>query len=223
MDTIYRGDISSQRGRRNAWIDSLFVDHALLRLGWSNFAAVTPGRLYRCNHPTPGRLARLTRGLGLRTLINLRGACANGSDALSREAAHRLRLNFIDVPMQSGRAPPRELLLELIAALRAAAEPTLLHCKSGADRAGFAAGVFLLLNGGSVMDALGQLSWRFGHLRSSRTGVLDVVLIAYGREAAAHAGFAEWVRDAYNPAAVTAEFASGKVAGFLNDTVLGRE
>lgn len=223
MDTIYRGDISSRRGRRNAWIDSLFVDHALLRLGWSNFAAVTPGRLYRCNHPTPGRLARLTRGLGLRTLINLRGACANGSDALSREAAHRLHLNFIDVPMQSGRAPPRELLLELIAALRAAAEPALLHCKSGADRAGFAAGVFLLLNGGSVMDALGQLSWRFGHLRGSRTGVLDVVLIAYGREAAAHAGFAEWVRDGYNPAAVTAEFASGKVARFLNDKVLGRE
>ncbi len=209
MDTIYRGDIASRAGRLNAWADSLLVDHGLLRLGWSNLAPVVPGRLYRCNHPTPGRLARLTRRLGLRTVINLRGACANGSDALSRDTARRLRLNFIDVAMQSSRAPSRERLLELIAALRAAAEPALLHCKSGADRAGFAAGVFLLLNGGSVADALGQLSWRFGHLRGSRTGVLDTVLTVYGREAGDYADFAAWVRDAYDPAAITAEFASG--------------
>lgn len=209
MDTIYRGDIASRAGRLNAWADSLLVDHGLLRLGWSNLAPVVPGRLYRCNHPTPGRLARLARRLGLRTVINLRGACANGSDALSREAARRLRLNFVDVAMQSSRAPSRERLLELIAALRSAAEPALLHCKSGADRAGFAAGVFLLLNGGSVADALRQLSLRFGHLRGSRTGVLDTVLIAYGRETGGHADFAAWARDAYDPAAITAEFAGG--------------
>ena len=223
MDTIYRGTIATRAGRRNAWIDSLFVDHALLRLGWSNFAAVAPGRLYRCNHPTPARLARLARTLGLRTLINLRGQCANGSDALSRDAAERLGLGFIDLPMQSGRAPPRALLLALIDALRNADGPALLHCKSGADRAGFASGVFLLLNGGTVAGALAQLSWRFGHLRRSRAGVLDSVFIAYRRQASGHAGFAEWVRDGYDPAIVTAEFATGKVAAFLNDRVLARE
>ena len=69
--------------------------------------------------------------------------------------------------------------------------------------------MFLLLNGGSVADALGQLSWKFGHLRGSRTGVLDTVLTAYGRDAGGHADFAAWVRDAYDPAAITAEFASG--------------
>lgn len=223
MDSIYRGDVASRAGRRNAWIDSLLVDHAALRLVWSNFAAVIPGRMYRCNHPTPGRLARLTRRLGLRSLINLRGATVNGSDALSRDAAGRLHLHFIDLAMQSGRAPPRAVLLELIAALRAVAEPALLHCKSGADRAGFAAGVFLLLNGGSVSDALGQLSWRFGHLRGSRAGVLDVVFIAYGREAAGHADFAAWARDSYDPVSVTTEFRTGRVAAFVTDRLLARE
>jgi len=223
MDSIYRGDLAARAGRRNAWIDSLFVDHAALRLVWSNFAAVIPGRMYRCNHPTPGRLARLTRRLGLRSLVNLRGATHNGSDALSRDAASRLHLQFIDLALQSGRAPPRAVLLDLIGALRAVAEPALLHCKSGVDRAGFAAGVFLLLNGGSAADALAQLSWRFGHLRSSRAGVLDVVFITYGREASSHADFAAWARDAYDPACVTTEFKTGTIAAFMNDHLLARE
>ncbi|MBD0270634.1 MAG: protein tyrosine phosphatase, partial [Acetobacteraceae bacterium] len=36
----------SPPGRRRAlWINSLFVDHAALRLGWRNWAAVGEGRL----------------------------------------------------------------------------------------------------------------------------------------------------------------------------------
>ena len=73
MNSIFNGDLSTAKGRTLAWVDALFVDHAVFRLVWSNFAAVAPGRLYRCNHPTPARLAFLTRRYGLRTLINLRG------------------------------------------------------------------------------------------------------------------------------------------------------
>ena len=54
MNSIYRGDISTAGGRAVAWIDALLVDHAVFRLVWSNFAAVVPGRLYRCNHPDTG-------------------------------------------------------------------------------------------------------------------------------------------------------------------------
>ncbi len=39
MDTIYKGDLSTKAGRRNAWLDALFVDHAVLRILWTNFAA----------------------------------------------------------------------------------------------------------------------------------------------------------------------------------------
>ena len=73
MDSIFQGDVTTARGRALAWLDALVVDHAVFRLAWSNFATVAPGRLYRCNHPTPQRLAALTRRHGLRTLINLRG------------------------------------------------------------------------------------------------------------------------------------------------------
>ncbi len=223
MDSIFRGSLATPAGRALAWIDSLLVDHGALRLVWSNAATVVPGRLYRSNHPTPGRLARATRRFGLRSLINLRGATANGSDALSREQAARLGLAFYDVPLSSGQPPTRERMLVLIGALQAAPAPALLHCKSGADRAGFAAAVFLILQGVPVARALGQLSWRHGHLRGSRAGVLDAFLLCFAREAEGRKDFADWVRDDYDAAALAGGFTAGGIAGFLQDRVLGRE
>jgi protein tyrosine phosphatase (PTP) superfamily phosphohydrolase (DUF442 family) len=223
MDTIFRGDLTSSAGRARAWLDSLLVDHGLLRLAWSNWGAVAPGALYRCNHPTPARLARATRRYGLRSLINLRGRTGNGSDALSRERAARLGLRFFDVPMSSGSAPSREQVLALAEAMRTAPQPALVHCKSGADRAGFAAAVFLLMHGKSVADAMRHLSLRFGHLRRSRAGVLDAVLLRYAREAEGRKGFLDWVREDYDPAAAAGAFRARRLTSFISERVLARE
>ena len=223
MDTIFRGDLISSRGRALAWADSLLVDHGLFRLAWSNFAAVVPGRLYRSNHPTPQRLARLAGRHGIRTLINLRGRCGNGSDALSRAAAARLGLAFVDAPLSSGRAPQRAEVLTLAEALRHSAEPILVHCKSGADRAGFAAALFLLLEGRSAAAALRQLSLRHGHWHRSRAGVLDAFLHAYAREAEGRRPFLDWLRQDYDAATLGAGFRSGHFADFLTHRVLHRE
>ena len=59
---MFAGDLSTLSGRVAAWRDSLFVDHAVFRTVWSNWAAVVPGVLYRSNHPTPARLAQATQG-----------------------------------------------------------------------------------------------------------------------------------------------------------------
>ena len=64
---MFKGDIATTGGRMAAWSDSLFVDHAVFRLVWSNWAEVAPGRLYRCNHPTAWRLAGAQRKLGIKT------------------------------------------------------------------------------------------------------------------------------------------------------------
>src|SRR5215469_14374927 len=154
MDSIFRGDLATVRGRALAWTDALLVDHGVFRLVWSNFAAVAPGRLYRCNHPTPQRLASLSRRYGINTLINLRGETNNGSDALSREAAAHLGLDFIDMALESRGAPQRDRILRLHDIFRHMRAPALMHCKSGADRAGLAAGLFVLFQGGTARDAL---------------------------------------------------------------------
>src|SRR5690242_16551346 len=179
---MFRGELNSARGRAKAWSDSLLIDHAVFRVLWDNWASVIPGRLYRSNHPTPARLAAVARRHGIRTIVNLRGHRQCGSDALSREAAARLGMKHIDAPFESRGAPHKDRILRLAAIYRSIEEPALIHCKSGADRAGLAAGLFLLLNGGSAQEALAQLSWRFGHFRRSRTGILDAFFIRYAME-----------------------------------------
>ncbi|MBL7238444.1 MAG: tyrosine-protein phosphatase [Komagataeibacter hansenii] len=220
---MFDGTLSSTSGRGRAWIDSLFVDHAVLRMTWTNFRTVIPGRVYRCNHPTPWRLAMATRRLHLKTLVNLRGHRQCGSDALSREAAHRLGLKHIDMAFESRNAPHRDRIERFEKIYRTLTFPMLMHCKSGADRTGLAAGLVLLFEGGTADDALRQLSWKNGHFNRSRTGVLDAFFLRYQAEAEGRIPFMQWVRTEYDEDRLRHDFRAGKIAAFLNDRVLHRE
>ena len=212
--------------RRRFWLNSLFVDHAALRLGWRNWAAVERGRLYRSNHPLPWQLRHAARRFGLRTVINLRGERADcGSDRLGRAEAAALGLHHVDAPFESRGAPHRDRVLRLAEIYRAMPEPALIHCKSGADRTGLAAGTWLLLQGRPPDEALAQLSLRFGHVRQGRTGILDAFFRLY---AAAGAGskrkpFLDWVRDDYDEAALRESFRARPWADLVVDRVLRRE
>ena len=217
----YLGDIAASRGA--AWRDSLLVDHAVFRVLWDNLAPVVPGKLYRSNHPTPARLAAAKRRLGLRTLINLRGHRQCGSDALSRRAAAELGLQHIDMAFESRGAPHRDRILRFHAIYQALDTPTLMHCKSGADRAGLASGLAVLFEGGTSRDALAQLSWRFGHWSRSRTGILDAFFIRYAAEAEGRVPFLHWVEHGYDEAALRRDFVAGGLASFVVDRVLVRE
>lgn len=223
MDTIYKGDLTTRQGRRNAWIDALFVDHAFLRIFWTNFAVVKPGVLYRSNHPTPGNLRAFTRKVGLKSLINLRGQAKNGSDALSRDTARELGLDFYDMAFESRGAPHKDRILRLAGILAKMRAPALIHCKSGADRAGLVAGLFVLIQGGTVEEALRQLSVRFGHIKQSKTGILDAFFRLYQRTGEGKKPFLDWVREDYDEGELRAAFKAGKVAEFINAKLLARE
>ena len=223
MDTIYKGDLSTPQGRRNAWIDALFVDHALLRLFWTNFAPVVPGKLYRSNHPTPGNLRHFTHKVGLKSLINLRGQAKNGSDALSRDEARRLGLDFYDMAFESRGAPHRDRILHLARIFEQMRGPALIHCKSGADRAGLVAGLYILINGGTAAEAMRQLSLRFGHVKRSKTGILDDFFKLYQDTAEKRKPFLDWVRDDYDEIELKTAFKAGRVAEFINGKLLQRE
>ena len=41
MNSIFKGDVNTAQGRALAWIDSLFIDHAIFRLAIGNFDTVT--------------------------------------------------------------------------------------------------------------------------------------------------------------------------------------
>ncbi|HUX72829.1 MAG TPA: tyrosine-protein phosphatase [Steroidobacteraceae bacterium] len=220
---MFDGDLGTARGRAGAWIDSLFVDHGIFRMVWTNWATVIPGRVYRCNHPTPATLAWAKRRFGLRTVVNLRGHRRCGSDALSREAAARLGLVHIDASFESRGAPHRDRILRFAEIYRTLVEPAVIHCKSGADRAGLGAGLLVLMNGGTAAQALAQLSWRFGHFNRSRTGILDAFFIRYAQDAEGRLPFLDWVANEYDEAALRRDFVAGGLSSFITDTILRRE
>ncbi len=223
MNSIFKGDVNTARGRALAWVDSLFVDHAIFRLGFHNFGTVIPGKLYRGSHPTPHWLRALVRRYGLTTVINLRGATGTGSYHLSRDAAAKLCIDYVDLSLESRGAPHRDRILRLHDIYRAMPGPALLHCKSGADRAGLAAGLCLLFEGRSAAEALRQLSWRFGHIRQARTGILDAFFLRYQRDGEGRKSFFEWLDQDYDEAELRRDFHANGLASFINDWVLAHE
>ncbi len=220
---MYPHNLATGGSRLHAWSDSLLVDHAVFRVLWDNWAEVVPGKLYRSNHPTPARLKAAAHRYGLKTLINLRGHRQCGSDALSRDTARRLGLTHIDMAFESRGAPHRDRILRFAALYEGLETPALMHCKSGADRAGLAAGLAVMFEGGTALQALRQLSWRFGHFNRSRTGILDAFFIHYAATAEGQIPFLAWVEHEYDEADLKRRFVASGLSSFEVDKLLRRE
>ena len=204
-------------------IASLIRDHAFLRIGWTNWSAVIPGRVYRSNHPLPFRLRQAAARFSIRTVFNLRGTAPNPSTALSEAEAGRLGLTHVPMAFESRGAPHRERILRFHALYQTAEFPILLHCKSGADRAGLAAGLVVLFEGGSAAAAARQLSLRHLHIALSPTGILDAFFRLYAAQGEGRKPFLDWVREDYDEAALRAAFRPWRLFTFINDRLLRRE
>ena len=200
-------DLSAPGARRRAWVHFLIFDHAILRVLWSNFAKVAPG-VFRANHPAPKRLKRYA-DMGIKTILNLRGASEDPHYQLEREACEANGLTLVDMSgLVARQAPERDALLAVLDAMRRVEKPVLMHCKSGADRTSLAAGLYLLAEENApVAVARKQFSVRFIHFKWTKTGVLDHILDTY--EAAQQStgiGFEDWLRTEYDAATVQASF-----------------
>lgn len=131
-----------------------------------NFYEVIPGTLYRSAQVSPASLSHYKKYFGIRTVINLRGANP-GADWYDAElkASDELGLTHIDFAMKASRPLPRSRAAELIALMRTAPKPILVHCQAGADRTGLAAALYMAAIGGSDASIpRRQLSLRFGHI-----------------------------------------------------------
>lgn len=209
--------------RVRAWFDLIFVDHGLLRLFYANRHQVDQ-RLWRSSQPTPGGVRR-ERRRGIRTVLCVRGGFPFRPWPLEQEACEQCGLDLYKVSIRGREAPYKNDLLSLIDLLSSIEYPALVHCKSGADRSGFVAAVYLMaIKGCSADEALRQLSLRFGHLRSSRAGILGEVIEVYRDEGEARGlDFRQWVETCYDRDAVTARFQPRPFATAIVDRLLRRE
>lgn len=211
--------------RLAAWVDLVLRDAGFLRFFWKNRARVGQ-RAFRMNQPFPGDIA-WAKAQGVRSIISARHDTRHGGHALEREAAEAAGLRYIVLdqhPIFSRGAPYRASILHAAALMQAAEAPVLIHCKSGADRAGFLSALWLIVvENMPVAEAKNQLSLRFLHFRSSKTGRLDAVFDAYlAATRDAPKPFLDWVAEDYDHAAVEAAH-KPKILGDLIDRVLRRE
>ena len=162
--------------------------------------------------------------MGIKTIINLRGGMQYGSYPLEVEAAQQAGIAFHGLQLRSRDLPDREQLEKLEALLRTIAYPAVVHCKAGADRASLASALYLLIMHDDPVRALDQMSLRFGHIKGSKTGVLDAMVETYIRDGVPRGQrFMDWVRTDYDPQAIAASFKPNLLGSFLGDTVLHRE
>jgi protein tyrosine/serine phosphatase len=199
------------------------VDHGVLRVLWTNMHRVS-GELWRSNHPLPHRMAGLRRR-GIRTVVNLRGRNDSGWYVLEAEACRRAGLELVDFPVKSRDTPARETVHAAKRLFATLNYPALLHCKSGADRAGLMSALYLLLHENRPLDdALAQLHWRYGHIRQAKVGMIDYFFAQYRRRYEQDGmPFLEWVDRVYDPQQVKATFLSQWWANLLVDKILRRE
>jgi protein tyrosine/serine phosphatase len=217
-------DLTTPAGRWRTTADHLWNDHAYLRLGFSNAHWISD-ELVRTNQPWPFQL-KAWADRGIKTVINLRGGFDASFRALEVEACARLGLELVDFVVASRDVPTRAQVLGARDLFERVRYPALMHCKSGADRAGVMAVFYKhFRQGQSVRQALSQLSPRFLHVRAGLTGVLDYVFersLAEGEPAGLT--FVQWVeRPEYDPVAMKAEFKAGWWGTLLADRLLRRE
>jgi protein tyrosine/serine phosphatase len=216
--------LQGRLGRAKAWLNMLFADHGLFRLAYLNAHPVGSGRLWRSAQPTPRQLARFHRA-GIRSVICLRGQREYGSWPLERDTCRDLGIELHDVTVRSREAPQVETVLELKRLFETIRYPALIHCKSGADRAGLAAALYLIFQEKrAVPEAARQLSLRYGHMRSAKTGILYRFLCAYADYAAkTPISFEDWVAEIYDPQALAGAQKPRRLQDFVADHVLHRE
>lgn len=181
------------------------TDHGVIRHLWTNLYEIAPG-VWRSNQPGPARLSRY-KSMGIRSVISLRAAIGKPYHRMERKVCQDLGLNLLEGPTLGAR----ELLCldrirEIEKRLRSTPKPFVFHCKSGADRTGFVAALYLILvKDRPAEEALDQLRLKYVHLRRSRSGVLSHVFRAYLSEAEGRS-FGEWLDTDYDPVRLTADF-----------------
>lgn len=131
-----------------------------------NFHEVLPGVLYRSAQPSAADIAAYSREYGIRTIVNLRGENEN-KDWYRQEvaAAQQSGIEHLDFQMSASKQLTLDQTHQLIALLRDAPKPILIHCQAGADRSGLASAIFLQqIAGAGEETAERQLSIVYGHI-----------------------------------------------------------
>lgn len=207
IDRALGYEFNTPRQRRRALWHFYWVDHAWIRSFWANLYEFAPGA-WRSNQPSPARIKKY-KEMGIKSVLNLRGDSRRSNYRFEKAACEREGLNLVNIRLKARAPVSRETLLDLLEIFETIEKPFLVHCKSGADRAGLASALYLMhIEGKSLAEAREMLSLRFAHVKRFQTGVLDYILDCYERDTKTNPmSIRDWIETCYRRKKITSEFA----------------
>lgn len=145
---------------------------------WSgNHHTVAEGQLYRSAQLSGPGFSEQIDAHHIRSVLNLRGphpAARWYQDEVAAARAHGVMHYDVGISAQEAIAPDK--LEKILAVLRDAPKPILVHCRSGSDRTGFVAALYrYAIEGQSAEVAARELSLLYGHFPylTSKSGAMD--------------------------------------------------
>lgn len=211
--------------RLKARLQNLFVDHEILRIIYRNFYPLSDNA-YRSNHPSGRFIKKLQKNYGLKTIISMRKADASGSYLLEKEACEKYGVTLINHRMSSRKLPRKEMIIKAKQLFDEVEYPILIHCKSGADRAGLMSVFYMhFVQKQPIEEAVKQLSMKYGHFRWADTGKLDYFFDKFFEYQADNPDveFIDWVEKIYDRDELDKHFKSSGWANLIVNIILRRE
>lgn len=218
-----RGRMKTPWQRTLGHFESVFIDHACFRLIYANRYHMSRN-MQRAAQPSPSHIRRWAAE-GVKTIVNLRGSRDCASYILEAEACREAGIALADFPINSRDMPRKDKLHAARRLFESIEYPALMHCKSGADRAGFMSAFYMFVHEKVPLDeAVKQLHWKYGHFKQAKTGILDYFFELYRAYNERNPiDFWEWVDTVYDPVAAKESFRSKEWANTVVDRLLARE
>jgi protein tyrosine/serine phosphatase len=175
-------NIDSFWGYLYAQAYATIVEHNFTNAIRRNFHKISEDA-FRSSQPTTYQLRKIIKKHGIKTVLNLRGYERNSPlRALEERVCEEAGVKLVYIEAYSRKIPEVKTLEEFKRVFESIEYPVLIHCKSGADRAGLGSTLFLHYRHGVPLEHANQLKlWPYGHIKHARTGLIDLFVELYSQ------------------------------------------